>query len=211
MSIRLFLGGSFDPVHDGHLAMVKAVHKRMLTHHSPFYLYFLPTAGNPFKGKATASTHRLAMLNLACQLLQKDGMTAHVCTHEIYQTPPIYTIDTVRHLSKIYPNDTLVFIMGGDSLANFHRWRDYQAILTHTKIWAFGRVGDKMTDERDVLMHLTDDFDEFMSNKKAIFYDKTTIMGVSSSQIRHDLQDGKTPTHLPLEVLQYIKEVGLYR
>lgn len=209
MSIRLFFGGSFDPVHDGHLDMVQAVHDRLTAQHLPFTVYFLPTAGNPFKSKPTDPTHRLAMLNVACQLLKNKHISAHICPLEIHQTPPIYTIDTVQNLATMYPNDTRIFILGGDSLANLPTWKHHDKILSFIKIWAFGRAGSSTIDD-EVLANLTDDFDEFLADKP-IFYDNTPITTVSSSQIRHALINDETPAHLPLPILTYIKQHGLYR
>lgn len=227
---RVFLGGSFDPVHDGHLAMVRLVHHCLLSLGSPFVISFLPTAGNPFKGTPTDPTHRLNMLSLACDILNNQGITASIDTSEIHQTPPIYTIDTVRALARRYPDNERIFVMGSDSLASLHLWKDYKEILTYVKIWAFDRASsdDVMP---DVLAKMTDEFakfvqdgflkDEFLQGKflktdksfntKSIFYDKSPVPAVSSTQIRHALAQGDTPCHLPRPIFDYIKTHKLYK
>ena len=142
---RVFLGGSFDPVHDGHLGMICLVHQRLSSLDLPYVISFLPTAGNPFKSMPTNSDHRLNMLSLACDLLQNQGINISIDTTEIHQIPPVYTINTVQTLAQRYPTDERIFVMGGDSLANLHVWKNYAKILTHIKIWAFARKGKKPT------------------------------------------------------------------
>lgn len=222
---RVFLGGSFDPVHDGHLAMVCHVYHRLSSLGLPFVISFLPTAGNPFKGTPTDPIHRLTMLSLACDMLKHQGMTTSIDTSEIHQTPPVYTIDTVRTLARRYPNDERIFVMGGDSLASLHLWKDYKELLTYVKIWAFDRAGsDNIVP--DVLAKMTDDFDKFLQNEllkdellktnhsfntKSIFYDKSPIPAVSSTQIRHVLAHNEKPCHLPEPIFDYIKTHELYK
>lgn len=222
---RVFLGGSFDPVHDGHLGMVRAVARRLVSLGEPYEIDFLPTAGNPFKGKPTDPIHRLAMLDLACQSLITQGVQADICPLEIHQTPPIYTIDTVQELHKLYPDDELIFIMGGDSLASLHLWRDYKELLAYVKIWAFDRAGSDDV-VPDILVRMTDDFGKFLQdgflkdkllktnnsfNTKSIFYDTSPVPAVSSTQIRHALAQNDKPCHLPEPIFAYIKTHELYK
>lgn len=211
MILRLFLGGSFDPVHEGHTDMMCHVHDRLSAWGAEFCLSFLPTAGNPFKGKATDPTHRLAMLDLARQNLMAKGIKSDICPLEIHQTPPIYTINTVRTLTKEYPNDELIFIMGGDSLASLHLWRDFRQIFEFVKIWAFTRVGIDGDIHAEILDKMTQDFEVFLYGNQPIFYDTTAITGVSSSQIRQHLKNNDTPPHLPKPILDYIKAHELYK
>ncbi|STZ64169.1 Nicotinate-nucleotide adenylyltransferase [Moraxella lacunata] len=217
---RVFLGGSFDPVHDGHLAMIRLIHHRLSSLGLPFVISFLPTAGNPFKGTPTNPTHRLNMLSLACDILKNQDITASIDTSEIHQVPPVYTIDTVRALAQRYPDDERIFVMGGDSLASLHLWRDYKELLAYVKIWAFDRAGSDDV-VADVLAKMTDDFDKFLKddllktnnsfNTKSIFYDTSPVPAVSSTQIRHALAQNDKPCHLPKPIFAYIKTHELYK
>lgn len=208
--IRVYLGGSFDPVHEGHLDMVRGIHTRLSALNLPFTIAFLPTAGNPFKGNPTEPIHRLAMLNLACEHLIAEGITTHIRPLEIHQTPPIYTVDTVEILAKQHPNDMQIFVMGGDSLSSLHRWREYERILTFVKIWTFARMDHDEVIHADILSKISTDFDEFLT-EKPIFYDPTPIRAISSSHIRQALMNAKTPVHLPATILDYIKQHQLYQ
>ncbi|MCG7412765.1 nicotinate (nicotinamide) nucleotide adenylyltransferase [Moraxella nonliquefaciens] len=208
---RVFLGGSFDPVHDGHLGMICLVHQRLSSLDLPYVISFLPTAGNPFKSMPTNSDHRLNMLSLACDLLQNQGINISIDTTEIHQIPPVYTINTVQTLAQRYPTDERIFVMGGDSLANLHVWKNYEKILTHIKIWAFARKGKNNDDiALNVLARMTNDFDDFLKDK-AIFYDKSPVPAISSTQIRQAITDAKQPPHLPEPIFDYIKNHQLYK
>lgn len=210
MIFRLFLGGSFDPVHDGHMAMIRQVAHRLSALSLDFQVAFLPTAGNPFKGNPTDSAHRLAMLDLARQSLMIQGVQADICPLEIHQTPPVYTVDTVQKMHGLYPNDVLIFVMGHDSLASLPRWKNHEQILDFVKIWSFARADNTQPISPEILAKTTEDFGKFLTSG-VIFYDPTPIPAVSSSQIRQDLADGNVPAHLPEVILAYIKQHQLYQ
>ena len=137
-AIRAYLGGSFDPVHQGHLQMALVVYHglRQLTQGQlrPVHVALLPNARSPFKDHSTAANHRLAMLELAI-----TDTPLEICTHELWQAPPVYTIDTVKALRKKHPNDTLIFIMGADSMLSLPRWRQGLALTDYVHLWVFDR------------------------------------------------------------------------
>lgn len=216
-TIRAFLGGSFDPVHLSHLQMATHVHQALSQfiqsdprgQFAKIDVSLLPTAGNPFKGKPTTDTHRLKMLRLATQ-----GTPIDIDTHELAQTPPVYTIDTVRHLRQIYPNDRLIFIMGQDSLHALPTWKDSDEILDFVNIWAFMRgdfkpVGDLSA---QVLENLTDDLGEFLTQNGRIYQDSTPITTMSSSMVRKMLTNHNPESRqfLTKRVLDYIDKHAIY-
>lgn len=209
--VRVYFGGSFDPVHEGHLDIVRHVYRTLSAQHTAFELSLLPTAGNPFKGNPTAPTHRLAMLGLACNILKSENIFAQICPLEIHQTPPVYTIDTVKYLNEKYPNDTLIFVMGGDSLASLHLWKAFEEIFNFVKIWAIARADNDVPIDDTILPHITHEFGEFLDGQSPIFNDRTSIVAVSSSQIRTALTHDEHPPHLPLPILNYIKNHQLYK
>ncbi|WP_407074208.1 nicotinate-nicotinamide nucleotide adenylyltransferase, partial [Psychrobacter sp. GW64-MNA-CIBAN-0177] len=83
------------------------------------HVSLLPNARSPFKNESTNPKHRLAMLKLATlnTPLQIDEL-------ELWQAPPVYTIDSVRTLRQRYPHDSLIFIMGMDSARSLDKWKD---------------------------------------------------------------------------------------
>ena len=136
--IRAYLGGSFDPVHQGHLQMALGVYHTLASiaqqHCRPLQVSLLPNARSPFKDHSSDPKHRLAMLQLACADTPLD-----ICTLELWQTPPVYSIDSVRYLRKQHPHDSLIFIMGADSMATLEHWRDGLSLTDYVHLWVFNR------------------------------------------------------------------------
>lgn len=137
-AIRAYLGGSFDPVHQGHLQMAMYVYERLLPiaegQQRDLHVSLLPNSRSPFKQKSTDPNHRLAMLTLATQEtpIQIDEL-------ELWQTPPVYTIDSVRTLRERYPHDSLIFVIGMDSALSLPHWKEGLALTDHVNLWIFSR------------------------------------------------------------------------
>ena len=137
-AIRAYLGGSFDPVHLGHMQMAMAVYNTLAPmaaqQNRELQVSLLPNARSPFKTKSTDPNDRLAMLNLAVQ-----GTPVNINELEIWQTPPVYTIDSVRALRNQHPYDTLIFIMGMDSARSLAQWKDGLQLTDYVDLWIFNR------------------------------------------------------------------------
>ncbi len=154
-AIRAYLGGSFDPVHQGHVQMAMYVYERLLPiakeEERDLHVSLLPNSRSPFKQKSTDPHHRLAMLKLATQEtpIQIDEL-------ELWQTPPVYTIDSVRTLRERYPRDSLIFIIGMDSALSLPHWKEGLALTNHVNLWIFSRshvssIFDKDDVDNDIL------------------------------------------------------------
>lgn len=127
----MLIGGSFDPIHAGHLWMAE----RLAQHAPTAEIAFLPTAGNPFKQTQTSPRHRLALLRHALR-----DRPFGINTHEIFATPPTYTLDTLRQIrQQIGRQRPLIFVLGQDSLASLPRWKGGLALLELTHLWVFAR------------------------------------------------------------------------
>ena len=213
-AIRAYLGGSFDPVHNGHLQMALSVYQTLLPianrQQRELQVSLLPNARSPFKDKSTNPEHRLAMLKLATQdtPLQINEM-------ELWQAPPVYTIDSVQTLRTRYPNDSLIFIMGMDSARGLDKWKEGLQLTDYVNLWVFNREenadfnknsfeGDMhaqltsqlpvplqpfITDSLNELVapasrHLTDN--AILKNKTQgrIYIDPRPVRAVSSTQVR---------------------------
>src|SRR5699024_8460874 len=138
-AIRAYLGGSFDPVHNGHLQMALYVYQSLLPiakqQQRELQVSLLPNARSPFKADSTDPKHRLAMLKLAI----KDT-PLQINEIELWQTPPVYTIDSVKTLRARYPHDDLIFIMGMDSAQSLDKWKNGLALTDHVNLWVFNRL-----------------------------------------------------------------------
>ncbi|MGP5211977.1 nicotinate-nicotinamide nucleotide adenylyltransferase [Psychrobacter alimentarius] len=154
-AIRAYLGGSFDPVHQGHVQMAMYVYERLLPiakqQQRDLHVSLLPNSRSPFKQKSTDPYHRLAMLKLATQ-----NTPIQINELELWQTPPVYTIDSVRTLRQRYPHDSLIFIIGMDSALSLPHWKEGLALTDHVNLWIFSRshvsyVSDKVDAYNDIL------------------------------------------------------------
>ncbi|MER2164749.1 MAG: nicotinate-nicotinamide nucleotide adenylyltransferase [Psychrobacter alimentarius] len=154
-AIRAYLGGSFDPVHQGHVQMAMYVYERLLPiakqQQRDLHVSLLPNSRSPFKQKSTDPHHRLAMLKLATL-----ETPIQINELELWQTPPVYTIDSVRTLRERYPHDSLIFIIGMDSALSLPHWKDGLALTDHVNLWIFSRshvsyVSDKVDAYNDIL------------------------------------------------------------
>jgi nicotinate-nucleotide adenylyltransferase len=194
MRIGIF-GGTFDPVHDGHLLPVEAAAMKFQLRR----LLYLPARLSPHKEKApTDPRHRVAMLALA--LAGRPDWSIDL--EELDREPPSYTVDSLRAISARHPADDLWLLMGTDTLAGFARWREPQEILRLARIAAFERepfVGDKV--KAPELPGLSD---------RLTVFDAGSVR-ISATDIRNDLAAGKSIAgKVPGPVAEYITKHGLY-
>lgn len=236
-AIRAYLGGSFNPVHNGHIQMAMQVYKQLLPYakqqQRPLQVSLLPNARSPFKQKTIAPEHRLAMLKLAIQ-----NTPLQISELELWQAPPVYSIDTVRTLRQRYPNDSLIFIMGMDSARSLDKWKEGLQLTDYVHLWIFNRADtdpnlfiaqncSKQTTtfanplpstlKRQVTDTCTDLLTPLLKNKRQgrIYIDSYPITTISSTQIRQQLQTGlMTPNNLKIHlnptVYHYIITHQLY-
>ena len=150
-AIRAYLGGSFDPVHEGHLQMAMTVYQRLLPiakqQQRALHVSLLPNARSPFKEKSTDPKHRLAMLKLATL-----NTPLQINELELWQTPPVYTIDSVLTLRQRYPYDSLIFIIGMDSALSLSKWKNGLELTDYVNLWVFNR--DDLSDINNKNNHL---------------------------------------------------------
>ena len=134
-NIGLF-GGSFDPVHTGHVLVAQAALEELqLTR-----LILIPAACSPFKldQQPTPADKRLAMLRLAFA----GKTTCQVDDLEIKRGGASYTIDTVRHFAKEFTGATLFYLIGADNVPNLSKWRDAGELATLVEFVVIPRPGD---------------------------------------------------------------------
>jgi len=128
------LGGTFDPVHNGHLAAADQLRR----HLGLVEVWLLPNATPPHRRPPAASAeHRLAMVRLA--VAARDGLTA--CDLEVRAGGVSYTIDTVGRLAAEYPQRSFVWLLGYDAALQIAEWREPDAVLHAIPIAVFNRTG----------------------------------------------------------------------
>ena len=127
-----YFGGSFDPIHQGHLAAAR----ELVDVFALATLVFLPAALSPLKQQSLAIQHRVAMLKLAIE----DDRIFAIDEQELHRPQPSYTIDTLRTLRTQYGvQQPLAFIMGMDSFLSLPKWRDWQQLTDFSHLVVVSR------------------------------------------------------------------------
>lgn len=196
------LGGTFNPVHIGHLVMAQCA---METFDLSKTL-LIPSAVPPHKGDHSLASahHRMAMLERAVE----DNLRFEVSDIEIRRGGTSYTLDTVREIKRQHPGNELVFIVGADSLLDLHSWYRVEELLLLCRIVTMARPGYGLNDIRAADLKLPPPWPERLLADIAA----GCLIDVSSSDIRHRAAEGMSIRYLvPTPVEMYIAEHGLYR
>lgn len=181
-------GGSFDPVHNGHIALATRCRDAAQLDQ----VWLMPTATQPFKqhGPIASDADRLAMLQLA--VATHPGL--RVSTIELERGGVSYTVDTLRQIERDHPGDELFLLMGADSLADLPNWREPAEILRMARPLVVQRPGEAPPD------------------LPAAQVVQMQPMDVSSTQVRDLVKAGEAIAHVaPAAVAQYIQRRRLYR
>jgi nicotinate-nucleotide adenylyltransferase len=135
--IRVWLGGSFDPIHLAHLQMITHVYHELMRAfpNVDIIAKLLPTAGSPLKNKPTSNQQRLEMLALAID----DMPFLSIDETELQCQRPVYSFHTLSEFKQRYPNDLLIFVLGQDSVEQLDKWYRGFELLSLTNLWVLPR------------------------------------------------------------------------
>jgi nicotinate-nucleotide adenylyltransferase len=206
MRLGIF-GGSFDPVHYGHLLLAECCRDQCGLDE----VWFVPAAVPPHKQQATltAANHRLEMLRLAT-----GGDTAFaVCTLELDRGGLSYTVDTLANIRADQPNDDLFLLLGADSLADLPNWRAPARICELALPVGVRRpaIDGSAAPEPDFEMLaplISAERLELIRRQHV----EMPVIGLSASEIRRSVAAGQSIRYrTPRAVERYIKTHGLYR
>ena len=195
------LGGTFDPVHYGHIALAEDAVREAGLHE----VVMIPARIQPFKQdrEYASGEDRFNMLALAAG--KDDHIT--VSKYELEQESVSYTYLTLRHMQEFYGSDTrLYFITGTDSFLKIDTWMNAEELLTNYAFIIGTRPGYRQDEYRQALERITKTYGtEVISMHK-------TELDISATEIREKIAAGAPVDDLmPPEVLRYITEHGLYR
>ena len=192
------LGGSFNPVHNAHLAMARAAIEAFGLEQ----VLFLPTGNPPHKHAGLADKeHRLRMVELAV-----DGCPGFAVSDlEVRREGTIYTVDTLRILRERRPDASLWYIVGADTLLELHTWREIDAVFALCGFIVCARPGWQEEEVADCASRLRE-------RGAVIRWLYMPGMNISSTMIRRSLERGeKTAKDLvPPAVWRYLREHRLY-
>jgi len=201
MRLGIF-GGTFDPVHFGHLALAE----ECLAAANLDELWLVPAASPPHKGgkKLSRFDQRKEMLELAIAGNEKFKVEPM----EADRPGPSFTIDTLLEIQKRKPNDELFLIIGGDSALEFSTWKDPAKIASLATIIVRIRPGFSMPTEQEFISQLGK---ELGVVPKVIFVAGPPFLDVSSSLLKERVSNNKSVRYLlPRAVEVYIQQKKLY-
>jgi len=205
------LGGTFNPIHNGHLAVAQVAYEKLRLDKIIFIPSYLPPHKN--RKNVLSADYRYNMVALAI----KRYSAFKVSSVEIQRKGKSYTIDTLRFLEKKYDcNTKFFFIIGEDSLETLHAWKRIDELLT---IATFVAVNRHKLANKDVpfkkkmdLMDILEVSLELKEKIKNVRMLKMPVLDISSNEIRRRIASNKEVQYLmPEEVFKFIKNKNLYK
>ncbi len=181
MKIAIY-SGSFNPIHNGHLAIAREALKAGIDE-----LWFVVSPHNPLKNDSDLwpEADRLAMVRLALE--GESCMKAS--DYEFHLPRPSYTIDTLDRLKNDFPQHKFILLIGGDNLANFHKWKNYERIIEEYGLIVYPRPGHHSHFENHPNVRLI----------------QAPLLDISSTEIRRRLQNQEAIDQMvPVKAAQYL-------
>jgi len=194
------LGGSFDPIHNGHLAIAESAYRDFNLDE----IWLIPAGHSPNKDedKMTSATVRAEMTALAARNIPYFKLS----TYEIDKEGTSFTYLTLSYFKEQYPDTKFYFIMGADSLDYFDAWRYPEIICQKATILVAVRDDMDLDDIQAKIEHIKEQF------SAEIYPLSCEKIDISSSEIRANLQNGKSICDMvPHAVETYIREHKLYQ
>jgi nicotinate-nucleotide adenylyltransferase len=204
------LGGTFDPIHLGHLHLASVVKEKIGLNEVRFLPNFQPLLREQPLANAQ---HRFAMVELALA----DYKDFHADNTEILREGFSYTFDTLVEIRKKYPQHSLSFIMAADQFVQFHHWHRWQEITELCHLIIATRKGYSMTLspelEQFTKLHATESVTDLQNKLHgAIYFIDIEPLAISATAIRQHIKAGIYPEQaLPKSVWEYIRQHQLYK
>jgi nicotinate-nucleotide adenylyltransferase len=192
-------GGSFDPIHRGHVEVAEAARAELGLDR----VLFLPTSDPPHKRPRGASAlQRYCMVELA--LLDHAGL--EVSTHELTPGRRAYTVETVEHFRRELPDARLFLLIGADSFLELDQWRRFEDLVAAVELVVLARPGYE-----DAAVRPSPRLQAALAGRPVHRVDRR--VDVSSTELRRRLAAGQRPgpEELPAPVLQFCAKYSLYR
>ncbi len=210
--LRLLLGGSFDPIHWGHLKPLLHAFERLQAEQ----IVLLPSAQPPHRnGLGASPVQRFVMAQLAAAELAPTPCYAD--DWELRQQRPSYTAITLAQLAERWPNDVLVFVLGDDAFAKLDSWYHWPQLLDHAHLLVLQRPQARASWspalQQLVQQHRAQSLSQLRQQRHGLigFIDNTEV-AISATEIRAAIAMQQPWQHLlPATVADYIEQQQLYR
>lgn len=173
-------GGSFNPIHNGHIALAEAFLRQAKLDE----VWFMVSPQNPLKANTSLLDDKIRFKMVQKVLRHKRNLIA--CDYEFHLPKPSYTWDTLQRLSNDFPQHQFTLLIGSDNWTAFDRWYHHEDILQNYKIVIYPRLGDEI------------DKNELPNSVSLL---NAEFINISSTEIRERIVNGKSIDHLvPAEI-----------
>ncbi|WP_131781740.1 nicotinate-nucleotide adenylyltransferase [Legionella gresilensis] len=214
MSNLIIFGGTFDPIHNGHINT--AINVQSFFHFDRFI--FLPCKVPVLKNNAQASTtQRLEMLKLAIKESNKSDLNFEIDTREINRETPSYMVTTLEdYRSELGNTIAISLLMGVDAFATLPQWHQWERLLQLANILVISRPDYQLKSQliRDLLKERETQKAEYMQKRAhgLIYQFNAGLYNLSSTTVRAQIKnDNLITADLPTSVIQYIKKNRIYQ
>ncbi|MDY6993174.1 MAG: nicotinate-nucleotide adenylyltransferase [Pseudomonadota bacterium] len=204
------LGGTFDPIHHGHLRLAIELYERL----ELAEVRLIPAAHPPHRDDpAAAAQLRLQMLQLA--ITGVPGLIAD--ERELKRSGPSYMVNTLESLRTDYPQTPLCLILGMDAFMSLFHWHQWQRLIQFAHLILVRRLGVLLTEHQLMteFLRIHQIHDPQMLTKQlagSIWLEEIPALTISATQIRSLIMAGKNPSYLlPVAVLELIHHYQLYQ
>lgn len=193
------MGGTFDPIHNGHLIAAEYARSAL----SLDKIIFIPSGVHPFKNNKniSESNKRIDMISLAI----KSNKSFKTSPIEINRNGTTYTIDTIRELREEYIDDEIYFIIGSDILFEIEKWKGFPELIHLCKFILLHRPG---VEEKKINMKIQELLSSYNIEMEKV---QSPLIEISSTEIRHRVRDKLSIKYLVPELVEdYILKNNLY-
>lgn len=206
------LGGTFNPIHYGHLRAAEEVAEQL----ELAWVEFVPAGAPPHKaGELASAEDRARMVQLAIE----GNPRFRLCDLELRRPAPSYSVETVEHFLRRYASQDLFFILGTDAFAEISSWRDYRRLLSMCNFAVVSRPGWPCEElQRLIPAEVASQFEAregaWVHRQEGVrlLPVRVTELGIAASAIRSLVRRGRSIRYLvPPAVERYIWSRGLYR
>lgn len=193
------MGGTFDPIHYGHLVAAEMARAEFNLNN----VLFIPTGKPPHKNRRDILDGQLRLEMVESAIHDNPAFVSSAL--EIERDGPSYTVETLRVLCNAWPEHELYFITGTDALREIFSWREAEEIFKMIQFIGAARPG---FDAKDFLLKVQDEHPELLGK---IHYLEVPALAISSTDIRERVKRGEPIRYLlPEGVRQFIQQRGLY-
>lgn len=181
---KIIFGGAFDPIHLGHIKMASAASEQLDAD-----VIFVPAVISVWKDTSVSFNQKVEMINLLIKDYPRFSLSLYESTTNKEKN---YSIDTVKHFKKEYPNDELYLLIGGDQVRDFHLWKN----------------ADEIADLIQIVYYSREDFDD--NHENITKYHMREIKGEDIYVSSSDFKSMKANDYLPYSLVEYITTNDLY-